>query len=128
MPEASQPIILVVDDDSLDREWLRTILERAGYQVVEARSGHEALETLKKTSVDLTILDLTMPDMDGLEVLRAAKHGPKSKIIVVTGLGYVFGNTMLEAARRLGAAATLDKKEADNRLVAAVRKVLGDGN
>jgi CheY-like chemotaxis protein len=47
--------------------------------VLEADSGHEALEDLMNTPVDLTILDLSMPEMDGLEVLRAAKYMPKPK-------------------------------------------------
>jgi len=124
--EANRSTILVVDDDPRDRELFRAILERAGYEVAEASSGHEALEALMNIRVDLTILDLTMPEMDGLEVLRATKYMPKSKILVVTGLGSVFGNTMLEAARKLGATATLDKQRAQDLLVPTVRELLGD--
>ncbi|HXJ91553.1 MAG TPA: response regulator [Terriglobia bacterium] len=126
MSEANRSTILVVDDDPRDRELFRAILERAGYEVAEASSGHEALEALMNIRVDLTILDLTMPEMDGLEVLRATKYMPKSKILVVTGLGSVFGNTMLEAARKLGATATLDKQRAQDLLVPTVRELLGD--
>jgi CheY-like chemotaxis protein len=124
--QPSRPIILVVDDDSRDRELFRVILERAGYNVLEADSGREALEGLMNTRVDLTILDLSMPEMDGLEVLRAAKYMPKPKILVVTGLPSAFGNTMLEAARKLGAAATLDKQNAVDLLVPMVGDLLAD--
>jgi CheY-like chemotaxis protein len=126
VPEANRPIILVVDDDSRDRELFRVNLERAGYEVLEADSGHEALDALMNTRVDLTILDLSMPEMDGLEVLRAAQYMPKPKILVVTGLPSVFGNTMLEAARKLGAAATLDKQRAVDLLVPMVGDLLAD--
>ena len=126
MSETDQPMILVVDDDPRDRELFRAILEGAGYDVAEASSGHEALEALTNIRVDLTILDLTMPEMDGLEVLRATKYMPKSKVIVVTGLGSLFGNTMLEAARKLGATATLDKQRVQDLLVPTVRELLGD--
>ena len=126
MSEANRQTVLVVDDDPRDRELFRAILERAGYEVAEASSGQEALEALMNIRVDLTILDLTMPEMDGLEVLRATKYMPKSQIIVVTGLGSVFGNTMLEAARKLGATATLDKQHAQDLLVPTVRELLGE--
>ena len=125
MSETNQPIILVVDDDSRDRELFRVILEKAGYGVVEADSGREALNALMSTRVDLTILDLSMPEMDGLEVLRAAKYMPHPKILVVTGLPSVFANTMLETARKLGATATLDKQHVDDLLVPMVGQLLG---
>ena len=126
MEEANRPIILVVDDDSRDRELFRVILEQAGYSVAEASSGREALETILNIRVDLTILDLTMPEMDGLEVLRATKKMPKPKVIAVTGLPSVFADTMLEAARKLGATATLDKQRAYDFLVPTVRELLGE--
>jgi CheY-like chemotaxis protein len=124
--QANQPIILVADDDPRDRELFRVILERGGYKVTEASSGREALEALMGTRVDLTILDLSMPEMDGLEVLQATKYMPKPKILVVTGLGSVFGNAMLEAAKKLGATATLDKQRAADLLVPMVGDLLAD--
>ena len=116
----------MVDDDSRDRELFRVILKRAGYDVLEAASGREALEALMSTRVDLTILDLSMPEMDGLEVLRAAKYMATPKILVVTGLPSAFGNTMLDAARKLGATATLDKQHAVDRLAPMVGNLLED--
>lgn len=126
MTEAHRPIILVVDDNRSDRDLLRMILERAGYVVTEASSGQEALDAIVNTRFDLIVLDLSMPDMDGLEVLRAAKYMPKPKIIAVTGLAPIFNYRMLEAAKFLGATATLDKDQAQDLLVPMVRKLLGD--
>jgi DNA-binding NarL/FixJ family response regulator len=78
------------------------------------------------TRVGLSILDLSMLEMDGLEVLWAARYMPKPKILVVTGLPSAFGNRMLEAAGKLGATATLDKQHAVDRLVPIVGDLLAD--
>lgn len=126
MPETHQPVILVVDDNALDRELFKKLLEGAGYAVVEAGSGKEALDAIVNKSLDLIVLDLNMPEMDGLELLRVAKYMPKPKVIAVTGLTPVLSDRILEAARLLGAAATLDKFWAHDLLVPVVRKLLGD--
>ena len=60
--------ILVIDDSSLTRRILRSLLEPAGYQVIEASEGKEAIELFSSEKPDLTLLDLTMEDMHGLEV------------------------------------------------------------
>jgi CheY-like chemotaxis protein len=126
MSEAHRPMILVVDDNPVDRELFRITLERAGYVVIEASSGKEALDAIVNTALDLIVLDLSMPEMDGLEVLRAVKCIPKPKIIAVTGLAPVFSDRMLEAAKFLGATATLDKDRAQDLLVSMVRDLLKD--
>jgi len=124
--ETNRSIILVVDDDPRDRELFRLILKRAGHEVLEADSGRQALQTLMTTRVDLTILDLSMPEMDGLEVLQATKYMAKPKILVVTGLSSAFGDTMLETASKLGATATLDKQHAVDLLLPMVGDLLTD--
>lgn len=126
MPEKRAPVILIVDDDPDDRRLLRGILEGNGYSVGEASSGKEALDSILNTRFDLIVLDLTMPEMDGLEVLRAAKHLPMPKVIAVTGMAPVFSGRMLEAAKLLGATATLDKDRAQDLLVSRVRELLRD--
>jgi CheY-like chemotaxis protein len=123
MPD-HKPTILMVDDDAWDRQLFRTLLEEAGYRVVEASSGKDALHAVLNTRLDLVILDLSMPEMDGLEVLRAAKHMTKPQVIALTGLDPVIGRSMLEAARLLGAAATLDKRRARDLLVLLARKLV----
>jgi two-component system, chemotaxis family, chemotaxis protein CheY len=128
MSETHKPTILVVDDDPLDRDLFRKLLEGAGYAVVEAGSGKEALNAIVNTSLDLIVLDLNMPEMDGLELLRVAKNMPKPKVIAVTGLTPVLSERILEAARLLGAAATLDKFWARDLMVPVVRRLLGDSD
>jgi CheY-like chemotaxis protein len=125
MPETHTPTILMVDDDAWDRQLFRTLLQEAGYRVVEASTGRQALDAIVNTRLDLIILDLSMPEMDGLEVLRAVKDITKPQVIALTGLDPVISRSMLEAARLLGAAATLDKRRARDLLVLLASKLVG---
>ena len=68
------PRILVVDDERSMRELLAIVLRREGYEVLLAENGRAAIETLEREPVDLLISDIKMPDMSGVDVLRAAKQ------------------------------------------------------
>jgi two-component system chemotaxis response regulator CheY len=68
--------VLAVDDAGLVRRYYRNILEGAGYEVDEAINGLEAIEKLLKESVDLLIIDINMPQMDGLSLLRYLRRQP----------------------------------------------------
>jgi two-component system chemotaxis response regulator CheY len=68
--------ILAVDDAGLVRRYYRDILERAGYQVDEAINGLEAVEKLMQASADLLIVDINMPQMDGLSLLKWLRQQP----------------------------------------------------
>jgi two-component system chemotaxis response regulator CheY len=74
MSEGTQARILVVDDAGLVRAYYRDILERAGYLVDEALNGLEALEKLLLQPVDLIIVDVNMPQMDGISFLKALRR------------------------------------------------------
>ncbi len=81
--------ILVIDDNASNRDLLARHLERAGHEVAEAASGHGALRLLEAEEVDLVLLDLVMPDMNGLEVLSRLKTDPHSRdipVIMISGL------------------------------------------
>jgi class 3 adenylate cyclase len=86
---ASDPgFILAVDDLQENRELVARYLSRSGHIVVTAASGPEALATLEQTDVDVVLLDLMMPDMDGREVLRRIKEHPEwraTPVIVISG-------------------------------------------
>lgn len=73
MAEQNAKRVLVIDDASLVRVYYRDALERAGFQVDEALNGLEALEKLLCTPVDLLIVDVNMPKMDGLSFLNALR-------------------------------------------------------
>ncbi len=85
----SEPgFILAVDDLQENRELLVRYLSRSGHFVVTAASGEEALRTLEETDVDVVLLDLFMPGMDGHEVLRKIKENPKwraTPVIMISG-------------------------------------------
>src|SRR5215472_16192485 len=68
------PRILVVDDERSMRELLAIVLRREGYDVLLAENGRAAVSTLEREPVDLLISDIKMPDLSGVEVLRAAKR------------------------------------------------------
>jgi len=65
--------ILVVDDDAEIRDLAELVLRGGGYQVLNASSGWEALDAVRRVSVDLVLLDVNMPEMDGWELLRLLK-------------------------------------------------------
>src|SRR3954447_24563463 len=71
--ERRPPRILVVDDERSMRELLSIVLRREGYEVLVAENGQAALQLLDRQPIDLLISDIKMPDMSGVDVLRAAK-------------------------------------------------------
>ncbi len=81
-------LILVVDDEAGIREVLRAALSTEGHRVVVATGGEEALQVLSRETIDLVITDLSMPDIDGVELLRrSSKLAPDTPAIVVTAYG-----------------------------------------
>jgi DNA-binding response OmpR family regulator len=80
--------ILMVDDEAAIRLTLGTMLTRAGYDVMSAGNGEEAIELLERQTFDLLLVDLKMPGMDGMQVVAAArKRQPDITAIVLTGHG-----------------------------------------
>lgn len=78
--------VLVVDDDPDIRLLLRLELSAEGHQIVEAGDGEAALAALEEEPVDLVVLDLMMPVVDGWEVLRALDPGSAPPVVVITAL------------------------------------------
>lgn len=116
--------ILIVDDDGNDVALFRRILEGAGYVVSGAQSGKQAVSAIQERAFDLVILDLSIPDMDGFEILRAIRRlTVQVRVLVVSG--FMFGQ-LSAAAKALGAAAVLDKKVAVDMLLVAVENLLED--
>jgi two-component system chemotaxis response regulator CheY len=74
MPEAAKKRVLVIDDAGLVRLYYRTTLEAAGYQVEEALNGVEAIEKLLQSPVDFAVVDVNMPQMDGLSFLKLLRR------------------------------------------------------
>lgn len=117
--------ILIVDDAPIIRLKLRDIIQRQGYEVVaEAANGREAVEKYKELSPDLTTLDITMPDMDGLEALEEIfKINPEAKVVMVTAIEQ---RDMLMKAIRMGIQDYIVKPFENDRVINAVHKSLGE--
>ena len=85
----AKPVILVVDDQTQNNDLLEAFLVPEGYEIIKATSGEEALAKLASTEIDLILLDVMMPGMDGFEVTRRIRQDKKNKlmpIILVTAL------------------------------------------
>ncbi|QHT60794.1 response regulator transcription factor [Paenibacillus lycopersici] len=79
--------ILVVDDDPHIRELVRLFLTREGFDIVEAEDGEDALEALEQTQVQLVILDVMMPNMDGWELCRELRRDTELPVLMLTAKG-----------------------------------------
>jgi len=76
--------ILVVDDEARLVKLVRAYLERAGFDVVAAYDGHEALDVFRRTVPDLVVLDLNLPGLDGLDVFRALRQESDAPVVMLT--------------------------------------------
>ncbi len=114
--------ILVVDDERSMRELLAIVLKREGHDVLTAEDGKSAIATLEREPVDLLICDIKMPDMNGVEVLRAAK-GIDQDMVAIMVTAFASTQTAVEAMR-LGACDYLSKPFDVDELKMKVREKL----
>ncbi len=84
MTPASEPLVLVIDDEAPIRRFLRTTLSTRGFRVAEAATAGEALEKLAASPPDVVLLDLGLPDRDGLEVLAELRGWSSVPVIVLS--------------------------------------------
>jgi CheY-like chemotaxis protein len=120
--------ILIADDDSVIRKLLRKILEDAGYQVTEAADGKIAIKLYHEEPPDVIILDLVMPEKEGIETIIELKRDfPNVKIITITGGIMGEAETLLIAARRLGARYAFKKPLNPGEILQAVQKLVNGG-
>lgn len=118
--------ILLVDDDAALRDMYTFILTKAGYEVVTAQDGVEGLAKAREGSFALILLDMMMPNLDGMDFLRSyADEGPKEPngpIVVLSNAGY---DEVADEAEQMGAAAFLLKADLlPNDLVDEVKKYI----
>ncbi len=114
--------ILIVDDDLNLCTVLKEELEEVGYNSNFVNNGTEALDFLKNNQVDLVLLDLKMPSMDGFDVLKAIEQNQiKSKIIVLTA--YADVKSAIDSAK-MGATDFISKPYDFDELLITIRKVL----
>ena len=111
--------ILIVDDDEISRYLLKSLLASSGCRALEARGGVEGLSLARQSKPSLIILDLSMPDLSGFDVLDALKRDPETKEIPV--IIYTSQSLDSEDRVRLQAAADIVPKESRSREIAESR-------
>ncbi len=116
--------IMLVDDAAFMRMTIKNTLTKAGYtELIEASDGQQAVETYEREHPDLVIMDITMPNMDGIQALEAIKSKDSSaKIVMCSAMGQ---EAMVVQAIQLGALDFIVKPFKPDRVLQTVTKVLG---
>lgn len=116
--------ILIVDDAAFMRMMIKDVLSKNGFTIAgEAENGVKAVEKFKETNPDLVIMDITMPEMDGIQAVKEIKKSDSSaKIIMCSAMGQ---QAMVIEAIQAGAKDFIVKPFQAERIVEAVKKVLG---
>ena len=124
MAECVQPIALVVDDDEFQHKIIGKILEDQNYHLVFASGGVEALRILRKIRPDIVLMDVMMPDMDGLEVVRYMKSAPQlANIPIIMATGRSGKDTVMESLK-VGATSFVVKPFDRNKLLDKLAQAL----
>jgi two-component system response regulator RegA len=115
---APAPTLLLVDDDAVLRDRLARALVHRGFEVTTAASGAEALEHARRDTPEFAVLDLRMPGMSGIEILRSLRTlDPSTRVLMLTGYGSI-ANAV--EATKLGAVGYLPKPADADEIVAAL--------
>ena len=125
MSEGVRRRVLVVDDDRAIREYLRFVLEPAGYEVEEAENGAVAVEKFGRAGYDVVITDISMPEKDGIDaIIEMRGSDTHAKFIAMSGVAK--SDTLLEIARMYNADRVIKKPFQSEDILTAVSRVLGD--
>lgn len=117
--------ILTADDSPSMREMVGFTLKNAGYQVVEAVDGRDALSKMAAGAVQMLITDLNMPNMDGIELIRQVRALPQYKFIPIIMLTTESQDDKKQAGKTAGASGWIVKPFRGEQLVTIARKFLG---
>jgi DNA-binding NtrC family response regulator len=118
--------ILIVEDDDAYRRSLEQILTKSGFSTVLATNGREAIAAYDPEKIAAVVLDLIMPDIEGIETLTKLRRSfPKVKVLAISGGGQIGAKDYLDLAAKLGANATLAKPFTPEALMTELQRVLG---
>jgi DNA-binding response OmpR family regulator len=115
--------ILLVDDDQLMHRLFQHHLERAGYQMLSAMNGQEGLDVANRQRPQLIVLDVMMPGMDGLELLRELKKSEATKSIPIIMITANSHNVTRKESEDCGAAVFLTKPFSPTQLLNEVKRL-----
>ena len=118
------PSVLIADDAAFMRMMLKNVLTEAGYEVVgEAENGAVAVSKYRELNPDLTTMDITMPEMDGLAALKEIRAGdPAARVVMCSAMGQ---QSMVIESIQAGAKDFIVKPFQPDRVLEAVQKALG---
>ncbi len=117
--------ILTVDDSTSMRQMVQFTLKGAGYEVVEAVDGVEALDVANTRSFDLVVTDVNMPNMDGITLIKELRKLPDFKFTPILMLTTESGSEKKQEGKAAGATGWIVKPFDPERLLETIKKVLG---
>ena len=117
--------IMTVDDSSSVRQMVGLTLKGAGYQVVEAEDGKDALAKVGGATIDMVVTDLNMPNMDGITLIKELRKLPAFKFIPIIMLTTESQATRKQEGKSAGATGWIVKPFKPEQLLGVVKKVLG---
>ncbi len=120
--DGSKKTIMVIDDSIVIRKMIEIALEEEDYKIVTAISGKEGLESIDKINPNLVILDMMLPDMNGIDVLKTIKDDKKLPVIMLSGKD---SPQLIESAKEVGVDDFLPKPFRDEELVEKVKTLVG---
>ena len=125
------PRILIIDDDRMVRDATQILLRAKGYDVVAAADGKSGIEAATSSQFDVVIVDLFMPDLDGLQVIGAIRNA-NPRVHMIAASGFMFGDkdtpsmpNFATMAAEVGAEAALYKPFRPDKLLQTITDVLG---
>jgi len=117
-------VIMTVDDSASVRQMVSFTLKQAGYEVVEAKDGQDALDKLGASSVNMLITDLNMPKIDGIKLIRKVREKPESRFMPIIMLTSDSHDSKKKEGRAAGATGWIVKPFKPEQLLAVIKKVL----
>lgn len=115
--------IMTVDDSATVRQVLQLSLESAGYHVVEARDGEDALQKLEAEKIDMIVTDLDMPRMDGISLIEQVRRKPGNRFLPIIMLTSASLPEKKQAGKAAGASGWINKPFRPDQLLAVVRMI-----
>ena len=117
--------IITVDDSPSIRQMISFTLEKAGYEVMQAVDGMDAIDKLGSTAVNMMITDLNMPRMDGIELIKSVRANAQYKFMPIIMLTTESDDSKKQEGKTAGATGWIVKPFKPEQLIGVVKKVLG---